>query len=157
MSVRIFEFNICKIWLYNCTQRGTRIKTIRRCLVQNTYWDVELFSYKPDILRTLLRIAVNAMAQSTINKTRFLHLPAPSNQIMQSQCLNLGGFTLPVSPSTILPTFLYAQKALKNVQSRPKTIKNFEISAPTYLRNAFRSCSVLLKSALTLCHVCDLN
>ena len=50
-----------------------------------TAWDVELFSYKPDIFRTLLQIAVNAMAQSNINKTRFLLLPAPSNQIMQSK------------------------------------------------------------------------
>ena len=121
--------------------------------MQNTYCDVELFSYKPEILRILLRIAVDAMAQSNINKTRFLLLPAPSIQIMQSRCLNHS----PDSPSITLPTFLYAQKALKNVQSRPKTNKNFEISAPTYLRNSFCSCSIFLKSARNLCHVCDLN
>ena len=125
--------------------------------MQNTYWDVELFSYKLNILRILLRIV---MAQSNINKTRFLLLPASSNQICRVDeqiLLNLGGFTLPDSPSTTLRTFLYAQKALKNVQSRPKTNKNFEIRAPTYLRNSFCSCSIFLKSAQNLCHVCDLN
>ena len=73
MSVRIYinyfdKFGYTIALSSAAVQQGILYKTLIGTL--------NYFYYKPDILRTLLRIAVDAIAQSLL-------LPAPSNQIIK--------------------------------------------------------------------------
>ena len=141
---------------------------ICRCLIQNTYWDVELSSLRPEILwYPTAKCCRCYMAQSNnINKTHFLPLHSTVfdlNQICRvddQNFLNLGGFH---SPQLLAPPYQHSctyKKLCKmyNLSQRGQfnTNKNYKIRAPTCLRNSFCSCSIFLKSVWKLCYVCNL-